>query len=89
MESDIALLALTQPAHLNTALAQSGWTGPRLTPENWCGLARQRVAVLDWKENVMRDLRAFIIDLVSLSIFVPGLNPMQTPSARSHPWLLD
>ena len=68
---------LTQPdwpepnlAHLNAALAQSGWPGPELTLENWRILVRQRVAVLDWEENVMRDLRAFIIDPASLA----GLN---------------
>ena len=68
---------LTQPdwpepnlAHLNAALAQSGWPGPELTPENWRDPVRQRVVALDWEENVMRDLRAFIIDPASLA----GLN---------------
>lgn len=59
---------LTQPdrtepnlEQLNAALAQSGWEGPELTPDNWRGLVRQRMSELDWQENVIRDLRAFII----------------------------
>ena len=57
-------------AHLNAALAQSGWQGPELTPQNWRGLVRQRVAELDWRENVIRDLEAFIIE----PTFLAGLN---------------
>ena len=60
---------LTQPdwpdpnlTQLNAALAQSGWSGPELTPDNWREFVRKRVADLDWEENVIRDLRAFIID---------------------------
>ena len=60
---------LTQPdwpepnlTQLNAALAQSDWPGPELTPDNWRAMVRQRVADLDWEENIIRDLQAFIID---------------------------
>ena len=47
---------------LNAALAQSGWQGPALTYDNWRTFIRERVAQLDWQENVIRDLQAFMID---------------------------
>ncbi|MEZ4710631.1 MAG: nucleotidyl transferase AbiEii/AbiGii toxin family protein [Caldilineaceae bacterium] len=47
---------------LNQALVQSSWTGPTLHPENWRGYVRQRIAQLNWREDVARDLQAFIID---------------------------
>ncbi len=60
---------LTQPdwpdpnlMQLNAALAQSGWERPVLTGSNWRAFVHQRVAALDWQENVVRDLQAFIID---------------------------
>ncbi len=60
---------LTQPdwpdpnlMQLNAALAQSGWEMPVLTRSNWRAFVHQRVAALDWQENVVRDLQAFIID---------------------------
>ncbi len=46
---------------LNAALAQSGWEGPVLTDDNWRAFVRQKAAELDWQENVIRDLQAFII----------------------------
>jgi len=60
---------LTQPdwpepnlAQLNAALTQSDWPGPEITSDNWRGFAHRRVSELNWQENVIRDLRAFIID---------------------------
>ena len=60
---------LTQPdwpqpnlMQLNAALAQSDWQGPTLTRDNWRTFVHQRVAELDWQENVLRDLQAFIIN---------------------------
>jgi len=47
---------------LNAALVQSRWPGPKLTADNWRAVVRQRVARLDWQENVVRDLQAFIIE---------------------------
>ena len=33
---------------LNNALQQTGWTGERLTPENWRAIVRRRVTGLPW-----------------------------------------
>jgi hypothetical protein len=43
-------------------LEQSGWTGQRIERDNWRELIRERVDQLDWKEDVLRDVRAFLID---------------------------
>ena len=48
-------------SQLESALAQSGWTGPALTRENWRGAVRDRVAQLNWQDDVIRDIQAFII----------------------------
>jgi len=60
---------LTQPdwpepnlTQLNAALTQSDWSGPKLSTDNWRTFVHQRVSDLDWQENVIRDLRAFIIE---------------------------
>ena len=46
---------------LNEALAQSGWTGSVLDSGNWRSFVRERVEQLDWQEDVLQDIRAFII----------------------------
>jgi predicted nucleotidyltransferase component of viral defense system len=46
---------------LNGALTQSGWTGPVLSRGNWRSIVRESVARLEWEEEVLRDLQAFII----------------------------
>lgn len=46
---------------LNHALAQSGWTGPQLSPDNWRKYVRQRIEPLDWKKEVSGDIEAFVI----------------------------
>jgi len=46
---------------LNEALTQSGWTGPVLSRDNWRSIVREGVAQLDWQEDVLRDIQAFII----------------------------
>ena len=47
---------------LNNALAQSGWTGSTLNADNLHGILKERVEQLNWKENVFRDIQAFIVD---------------------------
>ena len=46
---------------LNHALLQSGWKDGKLTPENWRGYVRGKIEQLDWQEDVLRDVRAFLI----------------------------
>jgi predicted nucleotidyltransferase component of viral defense system len=46
---------------LNRALTQSGWPGPVLRNDNWRSIVRDSVAQLDWEEDVIRDIQAFII----------------------------
>ena len=59
---------LSQPAwpepnltQLNEALVQSGWTRSVLNSGNWRSFVRERVEQLDWQEDVLRDIQAFII----------------------------
>ena len=33
-----------------------------MTDDNWRAIVRQRVTSLDWQENILRDLQAFVID---------------------------
>jgi predicted nucleotidyltransferase component of viral defense system len=47
---------------LNQALLQSGWTGQKIESNNWRELVRGRVEQLDWKEDVLRDVHAFLTD---------------------------
>ena len=47
---------------LNQALIQSGWTGSMLTGNNWRYHVRQRVEQLNWQENIVQDIQAFVID---------------------------
>jgi predicted nucleotidyltransferase component of viral defense system len=47
---------------LNQGLQQSGWTGPTLTSDNWRDYVRQRIEQLNWREDVVQDIRTFIID---------------------------
>ena len=49
-------------AMVNQSLAQSSWTGPPLTDENWRVFVRRRIERLDWQEDVARDLETFLID---------------------------
>lgn len=46
---------------LNQALKQSDWTGPKLETDNWRKFVSARVEQLDWKEDVLRDIHAFLI----------------------------
>ena len=46
---------------LNEALAQSYWTGTELSRDNWRSIVRESVAQLDWQEDVLGDIQAFII----------------------------
>jgi predicted nucleotidyltransferase component of viral defense system len=46
---------------LNAALEQTGWDGPALTAGNWRRFVRDRVAQLTWQEDVIQDIRAFIM----------------------------
>lgn len=47
---------------LNQALEQSGWPGQRLESNRWRELVRERVDLVDWKEDVLHDVRAFLMD---------------------------
>lgn len=44
---------------LNNALAQTGWTNPTLTEENWRGIVRQKVDIIPW-EPALEDVRPFL-----------------------------
>lgn len=46
-------------ALLNTALTQTGWEGPAMTPDNWRDELRQRLESLDW-ERARADVRPFL-----------------------------
>jgi hypothetical protein len=46
---------------LNHALAQTEWTGPVVTPENWCDLVQERLTAIDW-DRAVRDVAPFILD---------------------------
>ena len=46
---------------LNHALEQSGWQGSVLTSANWKKYTRERIEALDWQEDVVRDVDAFVI----------------------------
>jgi predicted nucleotidyltransferase component of viral defense system len=48
-------------ALLNHALEQSEWTGGKLETNSWRKFVRERVKQLDWKEDVLRDIHAFLI----------------------------
>ncbi len=55
---------------LNHALAQTNWSGPQPTPENWRGLIFNRLKTLDWNA-ALADVRPFLerpveIDLLTL-----------------------
>ena len=47
---------------LNQALEQSGWIGQSIEINNWRKLVSERVEQLDWKEDVLRDVHAFLTD---------------------------
>lgn len=44
---------------LNNALAQTGWTGPVTTLENWPELVQQRIDQFNW-EQILLDVRPFL-----------------------------
>jgi hypothetical protein len=57
---------------LNAALAQTGWRGPVMTPDNWREQLRQRIEVVNWAK-ARTDVRPFLererdLDLVSKDI---------------------
>ena len=43
------------------SLPQSGLTGPILSHGNWRSIVQESVAQLDWQEDVLGDIQAFII----------------------------
>jgi predicted nucleotidyltransferase component of viral defense system len=47
---------------LNNELAQSGWTGPTLSVDNWRNFVQEPVERLNWQDEVTRDIQAFIFD---------------------------
>jgi predicted nucleotidyltransferase component of viral defense system len=44
---------------LNNALKQTDWQGVHLTDDNWRGVVRERLQVLDWRQ-VIDDVRPFL-----------------------------
>lgn len=44
---------------LNNALKQTGWSGGRITPENWRNEIAERISKYDW-ERVFEDVRPFV-----------------------------
>lgn len=44
---------------LRHALEQTGWSGPRLTDENWRGIVRDRLASISW-EHIVADVNPFL-----------------------------
>jgi len=44
---------------LNNALKQTGWQGAYLADDNWRGVVRERLQVLDWRQ-VINDMRPFL-----------------------------
>jgi hypothetical protein len=64
---------------LNNALAQTGWTGGRLTERNWRELVHARLRSLDWRD-ILADVRPFIepgfdLDLLTLANLERALRP--------------
>jgi Nucleotidyl transferase AbiEii toxin, Type IV TA system len=58
---------------LANALAQTGWTGPKLAETTWKGLLRERLETLDWR-RVRADVAPFLesaeeVDLLDLGTF--------------------
>lgn len=52
---------------LNNALAQTGWTGEKVTVENWRKVIRERLEILDWGQ-VITDLRPFLLEPEDLEL---------------------
>jgi len=48
-------------ALLNNALQQTGWSGERLTRENWRAVVRQRLDELDW-DTAVAEVRPFLME---------------------------
>jgi hypothetical protein len=46
---------------LGHALAQSDWTGPPVTPTNWCELVQNRLLGIAW-EQAVADVTPFVMD---------------------------
>jgi len=44
---------------LSAALAQSGWTGPAVTADNWRGVVQTRLASVNWKQAT-GDMQPFL-----------------------------
>jgi hypothetical protein len=44
---------------LNNALAQTGWTYPILTVDNWRDITRERIDAISW-DYLLSDIRPFI-----------------------------
>ncbi len=55
---------------LNNALEQTGWTGPRLTEENWHVILRERLRNLNW-ERVQEDVRPLLEPGVERGLVTP------------------
>jgi hypothetical protein len=54
-------------ALLNNALAQTGWTGPSASGDNWRGLVRDRLQTASW-DQVVADVRPFLEPSADLNL---------------------
>jgi len=55
---------------LSNALAQSGWTGPVVAPDNWRSLVGARLSRLDWRQAAA-DVQPFLERQADLALLAP------------------
>ena len=66
---------------LNNALAQTDWTGPALSAENWRAAVRDRLASVSW-ERTLDDVQPFLAKPEEMELITRG-NVMQLLESRT------